>query len=224
MAAGPGRVRSYSLDTGASAPTRRLFGGSPASLGGGPIVEGRSGPILQRDALQRRSLAAADVLSVAIVLGAQALIFGTHRVHPFVLLALPAVVLLSKVVGLYDRDEYLLHKTTLDEAPALFQMSAMYVLLLWLGGGVFVSGSLGQRQVVGLWLLLFVCLMSFRALARAAIHRLASPERVLVIGGASAARKLEEKFERSFTVNAVIVGRVPLGRGRGEYVDRYALG
>ncbi len=33
------------------------------------------------------------------------------------LLAMPVVLAMAKVLGLYDRDELLLRKTTLDEAP-----------------------------------------------------------------------------------------------------------
>ena len=39
------------------------------------------------------------------------------------LLVVPFVVLLHKAVGLYERDELVLKKTTLDEAPALLQIA-----------------------------------------------------------------------------------------------------
>jgi hypothetical protein len=66
--------------------------------------------------------------------------------------ALPPVVLLvSKVSGLYDRDDLVLHKATLDEAPELFQLATLYALLISVLSGAFVSGGLGARQVVVLW-------------------------------------------------------------------------
>ena len=43
------------------------------------------------------------------------------------------ILVLSKVLNLYDRDELLLRKTTLDEAPKLFQVATLMALLLWLG-------------------------------------------------------------------------------------------
>ena len=48
-------------------------------------------------------------------------LLGDDRIKPAALLALPLVVVVAKVRGLYDRDEQLLKKTTLDEAPALFR-------------------------------------------------------------------------------------------------------
>jgi hypothetical protein len=38
-------------------------------------------------------------------------------------------------LGLYDRDETLLRKTTLDEAPKLFQLATLCALVAWLAGG-----------------------------------------------------------------------------------------
>ena len=40
----------------------------------------------------------------------------------------PLYVLLTKAAGLYDRDQFVLHKTTLDEAPALVAVAAIFVL------------------------------------------------------------------------------------------------
>ena len=45
----------------------------------------------------------------------------------------PIAVLVNKVGGLYDRDELVLNKTTLDEAPALLQITGLFALLVWLG-------------------------------------------------------------------------------------------
>ena len=52
------------------------------------------------------------------------------------------------MIGLYDRDENLLHKTTLDEVPAIFQVATLYALLLLLLEGVFLQvGHLGPLAV-----------------------------------------------------------------------------
>lgn len=36
-------------------------------------------------------------------------------------------------LGLYDRDELVLRKSTLEEAPKLFELSTLFSLLLWIG-------------------------------------------------------------------------------------------
>jgi hypothetical protein len=46
--------------------------------------------------------------------------------------AIPAIALLAKLHGLYDRDRLLLRKTTLDQAPQLLQVVALATLGLWL--------------------------------------------------------------------------------------------
>ena len=64
---------------------------------------------------------------------------------------------LAKVAGLYDRDELVLDKSTLEEAPKLFHAATLYALLVWLGESYFVTGVLGPLQVLGIWGLLFAC-------------------------------------------------------------------
>ena len=55
------------------------------------------------------------------------------------------VVPISKVIGLYDRDDLVLRKSTLDESPALFQLATLYALGFWLLAGTLVRGRAGQR-------------------------------------------------------------------------------
>jgi exopolysaccharide biosynthesis polyprenyl glycosylphosphotransferase len=168
-----------------------------------------------RDAIYRRSLALADVAAAALALLLAVVVLGGDSVTLALLAALPLVVVVGKVIGLYDRDEYLLHKTTLEEAPALFEVSAIYALLLWLGEGLFVEqGSqllkLGRWQVVGVWVLLFVSMLAARALARNIAGRISVEERCLVLGGAEAAEALSRKLRSRRTLSATVVGRVPL--------------
>jgi exopolysaccharide biosynthesis polyprenyl glycosylphosphotransferase len=169
----------------------------------------------RRDAVYRRSLAAADVLAAAFALVLAIVVLGGDSVKPLLILALPLVVVVGKIVGLYDRDEYLLHKTTLDEAPALFVVSAVYTLILWLGEGGFVkeglklaTENLGRGQVTGLWGLLFLSMLFGRAIARQVASRLVSQERCLVLGGAKAAEGLNRKLRSKRSLNSGVVGRV----------------
>src|SRR4051794_21997715 len=62
--------------------------------------------MLARDSLYRRALAVSDVVSAsgALLVGIDAL--GTHdMLAPGALVALPLVVVVGKVAGLYDRDQ-----------------------------------------------------------------------------------------------------------------------
>ena len=95
----------------------------------------------------------------------------------------------AKVTGLYDRDETLLRKTTLDEAPKLFQLATLCALVAWLAGGLVVDGTLDRREALFLWLALA---RAAGAGARAARGRsrcgMAPAERCLFIGDERSAR------------------------------------
>jgi exopolysaccharide biosynthesis polyprenyl glycosylphosphotransferase len=181
--------------------------------------EGEYEPAVRtRDAIYRRALAVADVVACATAILFAVSILGRDRLAPTVALAIPLVILVAKAVGLYDRDEHLLHKSTLDEAPALFVVATLFTLLTWLADGLAVQGQLGRDQVVGLWGLLFVALLLGRAATRRLVTTWASAERCLVLGDEGSAERLAAIFRRSRTVNAEIVAQLPLavGRRRGE--------
>ena len=184
----------------------------------GGIREGQfSDAILRRDAYYRRSLALADVIATyaattaAIALSAQSASF-------WAVAGAPAVVLLCKVLGLYDRDESLVHKTTLDEAPGLFQVATIFTLTTWIAQNSFVSDAFTTTEGALLWPLLFALLVVTRVAARRIASRVTEPERCIVIGDSIAAAHLKTAFDRSPSANAVILGRVPAAYGnrRGE--------
>lgn len=161
-----------------------------------------------RDALFRRSLAVADMAAVAAaVIGT--VLLGQGDSLTLSAVAVPVVfVAVVKAMGLYDRDEHLLHKSTLDEVPALFGIATLAVLLLWLANGSFVEGELGRLQVLVAWLALFLLLVSLRSLARAAASRLAPVERCLLVGHPTAASYVGEKLGLSPAVKAELVSVV----------------
>jgi exopolysaccharide biosynthesis polyprenyl glycosylphosphotransferase len=175
------------------------------------IAEGSSETVVKRDALYRRLLAMADVLAAASALVLTFLVFGDNdALRPPLLLGIPLVVLVSKVIGLYDRDEHLLGKATLDEAPALFQVATLYTLIVWLGQPVLVGGKLGRGQGLALWALLFFLLLLGRVIARQVALMVTTQERCLVLGDQRAAERLRRKLEWSRSINAEVVGRIPL--------------
>jgi exopolysaccharide biosynthesis polyprenyl glycosylphosphotransferase len=208
------RLRSAGLRAARKHPRRPFNGSDTVSVG----ARARFG--LQRDTLQRWLLVPADVLSAAVAVVLAITVFGEDSLSVAMVAPLPLVVLVSKVMGLYDRDQHLLHKTTLDEAPTLFQLATLYTLLLWLSHPLLVEGFLGRDQVLGLWGMLFVLLLVGRTAARHLARAAAGPERCLVIGHAASVEQVRKKIESSFSTNATIVGRVPL---ETESPDRHDL-
>ena len=175
------------------------------------IPEGhRDSRIARGDSLSRRGLAVADMLSAAFALFVVASLMGDDQLGPLWFVAPPVVVLVSKAIGLYQRDEYVLSKTTLEEAPVLFQLSTLFALVTWLGDGVLIDGFLGRDLVLGLWGLLFGSLLATRCSVRWLVRAITSEERCLVVGDPCAADRLQAKFDTKPSFNARIVGRVSL--------------
>jgi exopolysaccharide biosynthesis polyprenyl glycosylphosphotransferase len=176
----------------------------------GGLAQPQSSPeAVRRDATFRRSLAVADVLAAGVaVYGALALAGATPTFG--VLAALPLVVLVGKVSGLYDQDEDRIRKSTLDDGPALFQAATLYALLVWLADGWLVDGRLDRLQVLELWLMMFVLMVISRACTRRLVGRLTPTERVLVLGDQAAAERLRRKLAASHNVKAEVVGFIPL--------------
>jgi exopolysaccharide biosynthesis polyprenyl glycosylphosphotransferase len=191
-------------------PTARVLGTDAATPQG----------VLQREGLYRRLLALADLAAASVAVLVVFTLIASHDVEPAMLLALPTVILVSKIVGLYDRDELVIRKTTLDEAPALFQLATVYTLLIWLAEDqLFGEGSVGRRDILALWGTLFVGFIAARALARVLARRFAPTERCAVIGDRAALSRVKNKLSSETTTRAEVVAHInlhPNGRRRDD--------
>jgi len=168
---------------------------------------------MRRDTLFRRMLLIADVLAVvgAFVLTVEL----SHRsvaLTWYGLAVLPIIAVCAKMTGLYDRDEALLRKTTLDEAPQLFQLATLCALVAWLAGGLFVQGKLDRQEALFLWLALAVLLVVTRALARAFALRLSPVERCLFIGDDLSAETIRAKLTDHGGIKADVVAHLDLDK------------
>jgi exopolysaccharide biosynthesis polyprenyl glycosylphosphotransferase len=111
------------------------------------------------------------------------------------LLAIPALIVSGKALGLYDRDPQLLKKTTLDETPAIFHVTVLTAVALWLARDPLVDGSLTVGGALLTWGVLFVSMITTRALARRVALARATPERCAVLGDGNLARELARKLD-----------------------------
>jgi exopolysaccharide biosynthesis polyprenyl glycosylphosphotransferase len=179
-----------------------------------PILE-TTGPAasLLRDAVFRRMLFAGDVIAFVASFALTIELSG-GRVHlaQVCLVGLPLVVLGAKIFGLYDRDEAVIRKTTLDEVPKLFQMATLCALIAWLADSALGYGKLTRPDVLFLWLTLAVFLIVARCLARALALRVAPVERCLFIGSASSESTIRSRMANHGGVRAEIVAHVDLDR------------
>jgi exopolysaccharide biosynthesis polyprenyl glycosylphosphotransferase len=169
-----------------------------------------SGPpaALARDRRFRRSLVLADGLAAGLALVIGVSLLGDDALRPAAALFIPLAILVSKIIGLYDRDELLLRKTTLDEVPALLHLATVYTLLTWLLSPVLLDGMLGRSQAVALWALLLLFGVGCRVMARDVVRRLVPLERCLLVADVPTASRLSRRFEEG--TGAEIVARIDL--------------
>jgi len=165
--------------------------------------------LFERESVHRRLLAAADVLCTSLALLFVLFVSGSAQLAPVALAALPLVVLMFKVAGLYDRDPLRLVPSTLDEAPLLAQLAGIYALGVTILQPVLLDGSLQPLQIAMLWLVGFFAIAGGRVLARWTAGRCLPVERCLVIGEPQRAQRIREKLHTS-NAHAAVIATLPL--------------
>jgi exopolysaccharide biosynthesis polyprenyl glycosylphosphotransferase len=146
-----------------------------------PPLHAVRGPAVRDRARRRRTRAAllvADLLALALAA------LATGRLSW--LAAAPALALLARLHGLYDRDELVLRKTTLDEAPRLAQVAVLVALGLWLAH----APGATRPALVAFAVTLLAAAIPARAAARRATIALLPPERCLFVGSLAACERL----------------------------------
>jgi exopolysaccharide biosynthesis polyprenyl glycosylphosphotransferase len=167
-----------------------------------------NGDVALRERLYRRRLAFADAFAAIGAVVLSLVVVGGYQLAPEMLLVIPLIVLTAKVQGLYDRDELVIHKSTLDEFPKLVNLATLFALLTWLARHYVVIGSPSTTSLLALWLLLILSLTAARSAARALAGRAAPLERCLLIGSKGVERRLESKL--SARENVALVGSVEI--------------
>jgi exopolysaccharide biosynthesis polyprenyl glycosylphosphotransferase len=184
--------------------SRRAALGAAAPARGGPAIGAR------RESLFRRSLLAADAAAIAFALALSAGLTPGLSLGLGSVLAIPLLAGSAKLLGLYDRDEALIRKTTLEEAPRLFQLATLATLTIWLADRPLLDGPLRRSGALLLWSSLTALLTALRACARALALRLAAVERCLFIGDIDSERRIREKLADGDKSKAQIVAHLEL--------------
>ncbi len=163
--------------------------------------------VVEREQFAKRALAIADLIVVAALTGV-VWILGIEVTLTWILLAGPATVLLSKMVGLYDRDVHLLIKSTLDEVPklALVALIMALVILTTLEAGGGTAPGLPTTGAIFLSYLIPACVL--RTLGRRIAAHRCGPERFVAVGNPSQVLRLSERIQAS-QANCQLVGVIP---------------
>jgi exopolysaccharide biosynthesis polyprenyl glycosylphosphotransferase len=187
-----------------------------------PILEGRPRERTRvREGLQRRSLMLADALAAAITVAVALSAVGAPPSAALLLLSLPAIVVINKAAGLYDRDELVLHKTTLEEAPALLQIAGLFSLSIWLIHSQAEPERFSPPQVLLLWAGMLAMLVCGRLAARSIARHLTTVERCLLIGNADSVEVVRTKLAIS-NAKAEVVATMELSPAAPE-IDPHAF-
>jgi exopolysaccharide biosynthesis polyprenyl glycosylphosphotransferase len=179
--------------------------------------------LLARDTRFRRLLALADAVAAAVALFVVSLP-NLDYLQPAALVALPAIVLMAKAMGLYDRDELLLHKATLDEAPRIVQLVVGYGIFVWLFESKLILGGLDKVQFVALTATALATDLAGRAAARRLAHATAPTERVVFLGPERSYETIRGKLELGPRCGVELVGRHDLEDEDGEVLVAGRLG
>jgi exopolysaccharide biosynthesis polyprenyl glycosylphosphotransferase len=171
-----------------------------------------------RDGIYRRLLGVADATAALCALVVVAETLGDDRLKLATLLVAPLVVLIHKIAGLYERDELVFRRSTLDEAPQLFQIAGLFAFVVTLLDSALIEGHLSRWQSACIWLFVFMFTGGARFAARRLAGAAADAERCLVIGDILHANRVREKLA-STGVPASVVATLPL-----EHDDVSAIG
>ena len=167
-----------------------------------------------RERVFRGALVAADVLAGLLVVALADRIFGDTGPGATAFALLPLIVVINTTSGLYRRDELLLRKSTLDEAPAVFHAATLTTVVAFLLESALLRTPMTAHLVVVTWLGLSVLEIACRVAARAIARDATPPERCLLVGDAAVADRLQAKLLASPNVKATFVGWIPFDAPR----------
>jgi exopolysaccharide biosynthesis polyprenyl glycosylphosphotransferase len=177
-----------------------------------------------RDSLRRRLLALADVVAIAL---AYTLALVSLDSPPSALLALagtlPLWVVMNKLCGLYDRDQYVVHPSTLNELPKLAQSITLGVAILYLFGPPLIGLHWTRLHAVELWIAALLLTSLLRAGARAFVSRRVPRERALIVGSGAVAKLVARKIKSHPEYGVEVVGFVDASSAAGD-ADAELLG
>lgn len=153
--------------------------------------------VLHREAVYRRMLASADAVAslLAILL---ALVVTHYSPGWTIALVPPFAILVFKVQGLYDRDDTVIHKSTLGEWRGILESSAMVALGISLAWRIVAATSHGggMRVFAAVWLSMTLLALIGRDVARRLAQAILPTERCLIVGDQEVSEQLAVRIDR----------------------------
>ncbi len=164
------------------------------------------------DSSLRRLLLAGDAVGVILAYAAAVTLAPAGRLHHeffLGLMAVPLMLTLFKLYGLYDRDVKRISYSTVDDLPWLFHATVIGGLLFWLYSRWTPMGRLDYAEILSFGVLGLVLVTAMRSIVRSVAGSLIGHERALLVGGGELAqtfiRKLAAHPEYRLKVIGVLI-------------------
>lgn len=163
-----------------------------------------------RSLLREHIVGAADCLAVGVATASVIRFLGEGGTPTRTLAAVLSVALYHAGGGHHRGNARFTH-TTLDEFPAILVLAGIVALILTIVTPTAGNRTLGGERTAILWMALTFSIAAGRIAARFVRARAAGPERCLVVGTVTEARRIQRRL-RASGVNAQIIGAVGLAQ------------
>lgn len=198
------------------------------SLIGSAISEGSIPPKirnLERASAYRRLLASADLIAAFTSMWLAGLLVATESTSWLMAIGILLIIPINKIMGLYDRDENVLAKTTLDEAPRIFNVATLFALIVFATRDTFFPAEppVSAKKLVFIVAFTAVVIIAMRLGARRAARAIVPEERLLIVGDLAPSRLLLRELEANPAIRAVVVGRIPIKSDDDSADDQSAV-
>lgn len=174
------------------------------------VDSARNAVRVNRDAVLRRALAGGDAAAVLLALALALVLPNQGHSHNLFwgMAAVPLMIFLFKLYGLYDRDVKRISHSTVDDIPWLLHASLIGTLLLWLYSRYTPLHRLDFADVLAFGLAVVVLGTAVRFLVRRFGGRAIGNERCVLVGGGSMAEALVRKLEAHPEYRLEVIGLV----------------
>jgi exopolysaccharide biosynthesis polyprenyl glycosylphosphotransferase len=194
----------------APVPLRPSNAASAISVSDAPV----RGDFPARRFTHKRWVEVADGVGAALAVAVSLSLFGAKGIIGLAIVSVPLSLVVFKAGGL-QRHDVRIAPSTLDEAPAILQLTGLFALVIGLLQSLVSRAGIDTAQVAGVWLVAFVLVVAGRAIARSLIRRVAPPERCLIVGDLDQAGRISGKLA-ACRAPAVVVGCLPLAQHAHE--------
>jgi len=176
-----------------------------------------------KDAALRRLLALGDALAVLVAL-TTALVIGDPP-EPggrivWGLVAVPLMMVLFKLYGLYDRDVKRISYSTVDDLPWLFHATVIGSLIVWLYSRYSPMHRLDFAEILLFGVMAIVLVTLVRCVTRSMASRLIGVERALLVGTGGLGRTLIAKLAAHPEYRLNVVGSLSPADGSSAEDNR----